>query len=174
MLRTSGDPKGVMAEVRRSVNRVSNRLPILEVTTLGRQIEQRMEQQKLVAILCTLFGVMALVLTSAGIYGTVSYSVSRRTSEIGIRMAVGAQWGRVLWMVLQDSLLLVAFGLGVGLPLGFLATRSIRNLLFGVGSTDPLALSASVFLILLLGSFAAFLPARRAAAMDPLTALRRE
>jgi predicted permease len=174
LVRTTGDTSGMAAEVRRMLQQIDTRLPVLDVTTLDHQIEHTLYQQKLIAGLCSVFGVLALMLAAIGIYGTMAYSVARRTSEIGIRMAIGAQRRNVLWMVLRDSLALIAAGLACGLPLAILGARSIKSFLFGVTAIDPLAMGAAVLLIAVLAVLAGYLPARRATKIDPMLALRYE
>jgi predicted permease len=174
LIRTVGDTSGVAAQLRQMLRQIDSRLPVLDVTTLDHQVEHTLYQQKLIAGLCSVFGVLALVLAAIGIYGTMAYSVARRTTEIGIRMAIGAQRRNVLWMVLRDSLVLVAIGLMCGLPLAVLGARSIKSFLFGVPALDPLATGTAVLLIAVLAVLAAYLPARRATKIDPMAALRHE
>lgn len=174
LLRTSHDAASIGPEVRRVMKRFSSKLPVLQVTTLEHQIDESIRQQRLIASLCSALGIMALVLASIGIYGTLSYSVARRTSEIGIRMAIGAQRAGVLWMVLQDCLVLIGAGVVLGLPMALMGTRWIKSLLFGVSAADPLAIGGAVLLIVLLALFAAYVPARRATKIDPVTALKYE
>jgi ABC-type antimicrobial peptide transport system permease subunit len=121
-----------------------------------------------------IFGVLALVLASVGIYGTLAYSVARRTNEIGIRMAIGAQRRNVIWMVLRDSLVLISAGIILGLPLALGGTRWLSSFLFGVQRVDPLAIGSAVLLIFVMALLAGYLPARRAAKIDPMRALRHE
>ncbi len=174
ILRTAAAAAGVAAEVRQALKQVSSKLPILDVVTLDHQIENSLDQQKMITTLSSIFGLLALLLASIGIYGTLAYSVSGRTTEIGIRMAIGAQRRSVVWMVLRDSLVLIALGLLVGLPLALAATSWLKSFLFGVRDADPLALAASIVLILALALLAGYLPARRAAKIDPMRALRHE
>ncbi len=175
VLRTAAAPSGVTAEVRQALKEVSSKLPILgRIGTLNAQIEKSLDQQKIIATLCSIFGLLALILASIGIYGTLAYSVAGRTAEIGIRMAIGAQRRNVVWMVLRDSFLLIALGLLAGLPFALGATRWLKSFLFGIGEVDPLAITAAVLLICALALLAGYLPARRAARIDPMRALRHE
>jgi predicted permease len=174
LLRISGETSGISREVRRVLNGISSKLPVLNVTTLDHQVDESLYQQKMMTSLCSVFGVAALLLAAIGIYGTVAYAVARRTTEIGVRMALGAQRGNVLWMVLQESLILMAAGLVFGLPLAWVATRWIRTFLFGVPVADPLAVAGAVLLIAIASLLAAYLPAYRATKIDPMHALRYE
>ncbi|HEX4232090.1 MAG TPA: FtsX-like permease family protein [Bryobacteraceae bacterium] len=174
VLRTAAAPSGLIAEARRALKQVSAKLPILKITTLNTQIEGSLEQEKLIAALSSIFGLLALILASIGIYGTLAYSVAGRTVEIGIRMAVGARRSNVVWMVLRDSFIVIAIGMAIGLPLAFGATQWLKSFLFGVREIDPLAIAAAVLLVLTLALLASYLPARRAARIDPMRALRHE
>jgi ABC-type antimicrobial peptide transport system permease subunit len=120
------------------------------------------------------FGGLALLLASIGLYGTISYAVSRRTGEIGIRMALGARSRDVLWMVLRESLLLVLIGAIIGIPTALAAGRLVAALLFGVSPTDPATLAIATLLLTVVAVLAAWLPARRASRLDPMSALRYE
>ena len=124
------------------------------------------------ATLLIFFGVLALCLASIGLYGTISYAVERRTKELGIRMALGAQRKQILWMVLREALLLVAKGVAIGIPIALVATRLIASLLFGVKTTDLATFSIAVLLLLATAFLASYLPARRATKVDPIVALR--
>lgn len=128
----------------------------------------------MITSLCSIFGALALILASIGIYGTLAYSVAGRVTEIGIRMAIGAQRSNVVWLVVRDSAVWIAAGLLVGLPLALGGTRWIQSFLFGIPTIDPLAIAAAVLLISILASFAVYLPARRAARIDPMRALRHD
>ena len=127
----------------------------------------------MVARLTAMFGGLALLLSCLGLYGTVSYGISRRVGELGLRMALGADRGMVLRMVLGEALVLVAVGAAIGLPLAFGAGRSMRSLLFGVGSADPWSFAAGVATLLAVAAVAAYLPAYRASRIEPMVALGR-
>lgn len=174
VLHTSGAPEGIAAEARRALQQTSSKLPVLDVVSLNVQVEQSLREQKMISSLCSIFGAVALILASVGIYGTLAYAVAGRVMEMGIRMAIGAQRSNVVWLVLRDSAFLIAAGVLVGLPLALGGTRWIKSFLFGVPALDPAAISAAVLLILILAAFAAYFPARRAARIDPIRALRHE
>jgi ABC-type antimicrobial peptide transport system permease subunit len=127
----------------------------------------------MVARLTSMFGALALLLASLGLYGTISYGISRRVSELGLRMALGADRGMVLWMVLREALTLVVVGAGIGLPLAFLAGRSMRSLLYNVQAADPWSFILGAVLLVAVAAVAAYLPAHRASRIEPMVALGR-
>jgi len=174
MIRTSRDPSGAIAEVRRVLIETDSRLPILGAQTLHDQIYESLNQERMITKSCSFFGLLALVLACIGLYGTMAYSVARRTNEIGIRMALGAQRSRVLWLFLRDSVALVALGLTLGLPLAMSTTRWIKSLLFGLPPVDWLAFGGTLVLMVAVSGLASYLPARRATKVDPMVALRYE
>lgn len=174
LIATNGTPDSVLPQVRRVLHSIDSRLPILDTRTLDEQVRHSFAPQQKIAGLCAVFSVLALLLAAVGVYGSTAYLVARRTSEMGIRMALGAQRGDVLWMVLRENLIVVSAGLLAGLPAAFAATRLIKSLLFGVPLTDPLAIALALVLISGAGLAAAYLPARRATKIDPLAALRYE
>jgi ABC-type antimicrobial peptide transport system permease subunit len=138
------------------------------------QVSNSFRQDGLIARLMSFFGVLALLLSCIGLYGVMANSVVRRTSEIGIRMALGAQRANILWMVLRDTLWLIVTGLIVGIPLSIFAARFVSNQLFGLNPTDPLSLIAAAAFLAVVAILAGYLPARRASRVDPLVALRDE
>jgi ABC-type antimicrobial peptide transport system permease subunit len=131
-----------------------------------------MAGDQLVAYLTGLFGGVALLLASLGLYGTISYAVSRRTSELGVRLALGASRASVLWLMLREAMTLVGIGLVIGLPLTYFAARSISTSLYGVGPTDLAAAGGATLILVVVAAIAAYLPARRASRLDPMVALR--
>jgi len=145
-----------------------------EVRTLIEQVERTLIQERLLAALGTCFGALALVLAAVGLYGLLAYTVTRATSEIGIRMALGAERSEVVWLVLRGALRLLGFGVAVGIPAAWAASRLIGSILFGLTATDPPTLVGATLLLMMSALLAAFLPARRASRVDPMAALRHE
>lgn len=133
-----------------------------------------MSTQILLARLSTSFAVLAIILVTIGLYGTISYSVKRRTTEVGIRVALGAENSAVVWMILRSGILLCVTGLLIGLPLVFASSRFLASLLYGVTPLDPLSIACAALGIFAVGLVATFIPARRAASIDPMRALRYE
>jgi len=173
-LRTSGNPLNYVSAVRDLVQRADPRVPLSDVKSQSARIDQTINQEIAFARLCTAFALLALVMACVGLYGTVSYNVARRTGEIGIRMALGAQRGRVLWMVLREVVLLAAAGLAIGMPAALAASRLLESFLFGMKPTDPLALTGSVVTLVTAAILAGYLPARSASRIDPMIALRHD
>jgi predicted permease len=173
-VRTVGDPGKVTAAIRREVRAVDANVPIYNVRTLETQLDESLSQERLVATLSSWFGAFALLLAAIGLYGVLAYNVTRRTNEIGLRMALGAQRGGVIWMVLREALLLVGMGVAVGVPLALVLARSVSSLLYGLKPTDALTISAAAIILLAVGAVASYLPARRASCVDPMEALRYE
>jgi macrolide transport system ATP-binding/permease protein len=173
-LRTAGDPMHYVNAVREIVRRSDARVPVSDVNTQAAEIDHGISDEITLARLCTLFGLLALAIACVGLYGTTSYSVVRRTSEIGIRMALGAQRGCVVWMVLREVFLLTALGLAVSVPVALAASKLIQSFLFGMNPNDPLALVVAVTTLVSAAVLAAYLPARNASRIDPMAALRQE
>jgi ABC-type antimicrobial peptide transport system permease subunit len=173
-VRTASDPAGVMNAARAAVSAVDPAIPIVRVETQMSTLERRYAQEKVLAQASTLFGGIALFVAAIGLFGLMSYNVSRRTREIGIRMAMGAESREVLGMVLGESMLLVAAGVVIGLGLSLAAGRMIASQLFGLEPTDPATMVAAMLVMLAVSAMAGYLPARRAARVDPMVALRYE
>ena len=174
VVRYSGSPAAVIPQIRQSIREVNPNLPIDEVLTLSERIDRSLVQQRLVAWLAAFFGLLALLLLCVGLYGTLSYSVARRTNEIGIRMALGAQRGAVIWLIFREAMLMVLIGVGIGLAVASPVTKMADSLLFGLKPNDPLTLVSAILLLIAVAALAGFLPAHRATKVDPLTALRHE
>ncbi|SPE36331.1 conserved membrane hypothetical protein [Candidatus Sulfopaludibacter sp. SbA6] len=173
-IRTSGDPLRVMAAVERRARGVGPDIHIVRTDTLARQIDESLLQERLISILATAFGVLALLLSAVGLYGVLAYSVGRRTSEIGIRMTLGALPGQVAWSMVRQTLGLVAIGLAGGVAGSIFLASAAEKLLYGVTPTDTAALAGSTVLLAAVASVASYLPARRAGRIDPVAALRSE
>jgi predicted permease len=168
------DPLAILPSVRKVVAQLDPNAPLIEPTLQREQFERTISQQLLFARLSEFFGLLAVILVATGLYGTLSYRVNRRTAEIGVRMAIGARRGQVLWMILRDSLVLSAIGVLLGLPLAFLTGRALATSLYGVQPLDPLTYLLAIVGVALVALAAGALPALRAASVDPLQALRSE
>ncbi len=173
-LRTAGNPEALWPAVRRAVAEFAPDLPLLDPTTQRQELEDTLSQERLFARLSAFFGGLAVFLVATGLYGTLAYKVARRTPEIGLRMALGAQRFDVLWMVLRESLVLCLLGVVIGVPAAFAAALLMRSMLYGLGPGDPFAIAASLAGIAVVALMASFVPARRASAVDPMVALRCE
>ena len=173
-LRTTGDPLALANTVRQIVHDAAPQVPVGDLTTQSRRIDETIQQARTFAGLGSCFSALALMIAFVGLYGTVSYSVIRRTGEIGIRMALGAQRRTVLWMVLREVIVLIAAGLLVSLPVAFTASRFVESFLFGMKPNDPTAVTLAVAILLGATLLAGFFPARRGSRVDPMIALRHE
>jgi predicted permease len=174
LVRTKMDAQRAIADIRQTVRSVDPRVPIFEVRELRDQIDQGISSERVLSFLSTLFSGLATLLCGIGIYGLIAYAVSRRTREIGVRFAIGAQKSDVAKLFLRESLVLVGAGVVLGVPLALGSTRVLKSLLFGVAPGDPLTLTLTVGIFLLAGIAASVLPVLRAAGIDPVTALHYE
>ena len=173
-VRTAGDPNSFTQAVRQTINDLDDKIPIFGVTTLEEQVHGTLKQDRLIAQLVSFFGALALILACIGLYGVMAHGVARRTSEIGIRMALGARGGNIAWMILRETLLLVVIGLAIGIPTALLAAKFISSQLFGLRPADPVALIGAAVVLTLVALLAGYVPARRASRVNPLKALRYE
>jgi ABC-type antimicrobial peptide transport system permease subunit len=177
-LRTSMNPVALVPSVRAAVASIDRNVPLFGITTELQQSDELLLHERLFAKLTGFFGLLALLLACVGLYGILSYAVARRTPEIGIRMALGAQQGDVLRMVLGEMGLLVAIGVAIGIPASFAATHLasslISDLLYGLKGTDVPTIAVAALLLMVVAICAGFSPARRASRVDPLIALRYE
>jgi len=173
-VRTAGDPAPIVGAIREAVRQVEPGLPLMDVSTQAEQIDKNLQQERVFAQAYAMFGGLAMLIASIGLFGLMSYSVARRTNEIGIRMALGAESRHVLRLVMSESMALVVLGIVVGLAVALAAGRLVTALLFGLAATDALSLVAATLVMLAVSSLAAYLPARRAARVDPLVALHYE
>jgi predicted permease len=172
LVRTIGDPVHSMNDVRAAIASVDANLPVLGITTIHDQLSNLMTNDELISSLTGLFSMLALLLAAIGLYGVMSYNVVRRTNEIGLRIALGAQTPAVQWMILSESLLLLGIGVGLGLPFTLLATKTIKDQLFGLSALDPMTFTVALLVVSAMTLLAAWLPARRATKVDPMVALR--
>jgi predicted permease len=173
-VRAAGDPMALAGSVRQIVQQIDGRVPVSNVVTQTKQIDQTIAQERTFAMLCTCFAVLAVLIACVGLYGTMSYSVARRTNELGLRMALGAERRRLIWMVLREVALLAGVGLAIGLPVALASTRLVESFLFGLKANDAFALTGAALLLTLAAMAAGYGPARRASRIDPWTALRDE
>jgi ABC-type antimicrobial peptide transport system permease subunit len=174
VLRTAGEPLAMAETVRAAIGEVAPTLPVREFSSQSEQISLRFAQERLFAKAYTAFGGLALVLACIGLFGLMSYSVGRRTGEIGVRMALGAQRRTVVAMVMGESLRLVGIGVVLGIATALWAGRFVEAVLYGLPPYDPLTIAAAVALIAVVAALAGGLPARRAARVDPMEALRQQ
>jgi len=173
-VRTGATPLALIPELRRVIRRENPDLVAGDFTTMDQAVEDSIGDQRLAARVIGIFGGLALLITVVGLYGLLSYSVAQRTREIGIRMALGANRGRVMGMVLQQAMTLLILGIAAGLAMAFWSTRLLHSFLYGVGKHDPWTMTLVPLLLLLCGVVSALIPARRAASIDPMVALRAE
>jgi predicted permease len=164
----------IISRIRSSIADINPNILVDSVTSLDEQVNQSIATQSLIARLTSFFGIIAVFLACIGIYGLQSYSVARRTSELGIRLALGAQSRMLLWLVLRESLLLLVIGLAIGIPISLSSTRILKTLLYQLSPLDPVAISISIVAVALMTIAAAWLPARRATKINPIQALRAE
>jgi len=173
-VRTTGNPAALIPQVRQAVRELDGTLPLIGLRTLRQQMEGGWAQERFFARLSGSFGLFALLLAAIGLYGVVAYGAARRTNEIGVRLALGAQRRDVTRLVMRESLVLVTLGIGIGLAIALAMTRLISNLLFGLTANDPLTMALATALLVAVAALAGYLPACRAAKVDPMEALRHE
>lgn len=173
-VRTIGAPMALANTVRQIVKEIGPRVPVFNVTTQSAQIDRTIGAERTFAELCTCFAALALVIASVGLYGTMAYAVARRTSEIGIRMALGAARPRIIWMVLREVFALAAAGLTIGLAVAWATSKFVDSFLFGLKHDDPVSIAVSALVLIAAASLAGFAPAWKASRIDPMAALRCE
>jgi ABC-type antimicrobial peptide transport system permease subunit len=171
-MRVHGDPLAILPSARKAVQQMDPNLPLIQPMTQRAQFDLTISRQLLFARLAGFFGLLAVVLVATGVYGTLAYRVNNRTSEIGVRIAMGAQRRQVVWMVLRDSLMLTAVGVIIGIPLSLLLGKALTSALYGVKPYDGVSDLFAALGIAVVAIAASVIPARRAAGVDPLTALR--
>ncbi|HEX7773044.1 MAG TPA: FtsX-like permease family protein, partial [Pyrinomonadaceae bacterium] len=174
VVRSNVEPASLSASVRQAVNEVDRSVPVADVKTMDHVVSESITQPRFNLFLLGLFSAVAMLLSAAGIYGVTAYTVTQRTRELGIRIALGAQVGDVLKMILGQGMAVIGIGLIAGLAAAFELMRLLRSLLFGVGENDPLTFAAITGVLVLVALIACYLPARRATMVDPLVALRAE
>jgi predicted permease len=173
-IQTAGFVPGLEAQVRRALAQLNPNLTVIDFDSFANQVKMQFSQQELLVQLTSVFGLLALALAAIGLYGVTAYSVAQRTSEIGIRMALGADRGGILQMVLRSAFLQAGIGLALGMPAAILAGRAMSNQLYGVRPWDPVVLGATAAILALAAFLASVIPAQRAASVEPMTALRVE
>jgi ABC-type antimicrobial peptide transport system permease subunit len=173
-LRTNAEPAAMVPTARAVIHDLDPILPLHDVHTLEQKLDQSLANERLLASLSAIFGLLATLLAMVGLYGVVAYMVTKRTREIGIRLACGALARDVAWLILRDVVWIVGAGIALALPLAWASTRLVQGQLYGVTPIDPTAIAAAVSVLLLVATIAGLIPARRAARMNPTAALRHD
>ncbi len=171
-IRSTVKPEQLIGAVRREVANIDPAIPVLQTLTMEDQFDNTISQERIVTTLCGFFGSLAVLLAAIGLYGVMAHSVTRRYREIGIRMALGAERGNVLWLVLRETLLMIGIGALIGLPTAFALTRLVRSFLYGLTPQDPLSIGLATAGLIAVTALAGYIPARRATKIDPMVALR--
>ena len=174
MIQTKGRVDGLEAQVRHALASINPNLTVTRLMTFDEQIRGQFDQERLLARLTLMFGILALVLASVGLYGITAYSVARRTPEIGVRMALGANRGSVVTMVMREAMMQAGIGLAIGIPVAWLCARFVQSQLYEVGGHDAVVLIGAVLALAFAAATAGLIPAQRAASTDPVKALRTE
>jgi predicted permease len=173
-LRTAMGSAAAHAAARREVKTLDASMPVFEMKTLASQLDETLTTERLVAMLSASFGLLATLLAMIGLYGVMAFSVARRTKELGLRMALGAQRGAVIWLVMREVLLLLGIGLAIGIPAGLGLGRFVSSQLYGMEGSDPWFATVAVVLLVVVSSAAGLIPAQRASRINPILALRYE
>jgi ABC-type antimicrobial peptide transport system permease subunit len=173
-IRTERAPEELFETMRRKVLELDANVPVVDMVTLEKQMEISLVTERLVASLSTAFALLATLLAGIGLYGVMAYTVARRTREIGIRMALGAFSGNVIWLVMREVLLLLGVGMAIGLPTAWALSRFVQAQLYGMTPNDPITIALAIGGIASVATMAGFFPARRATRVDPMRALRWE
>ena len=173
-LRTDGDPLRYVSAVRQIVQATGPRVPVTNVKTQVAEIEQTINQEIVFARLCSAFAILALVIACVGLYGTMTYAVARRTNDIGIRVALGARRGTVVWMVLREACVLTALGLTISVPVALARSHLVESFLFNMEPNDPAAMLTAVAILVIAGLMAGYVPAWRASRISPMIAIRQD
>jgi predicted permease len=173
-LRTTQNPEQIFSAIRKRVRDLDSNLPVFDLDTVEREMENSLVTERLVALLSSGFGLLATLLACIGLYGVMAYTVARRSREIGIRIAIGAARNDVLWLIMREVLVLLGIGIGIALPAAWMLTRSVRSQLYGIQPADPMSIASATLAIVAVAVLAGFLPAHRATRVDPMHALRYE
>jgi predicted permease len=173
-VRTVTRVAGAFSAIRNEVTQLDAAMPVYEMKTVHAQLDERLLTDRLIALLSAGFGLLATLLAAIGLYGVMAFVVTRRQKELGIRLALGAQPGLVIWIVMKEVLLLLAIGLAIGLPSAMASGRFVSAQLYGIQSHDPRLAGAATVLLTVVAAAAGFIPARRASRIDPMSALRCE
>jgi len=173
-IRTFGEPSRIIQAARKEILAFDPLIPIENARPLVTMLDDNLRQERIIAQLSAVFGGLALLLACIGLYGVLSYAVAQRTGEIGIRMALGAERGAVIRMVLKETAVLIVIGLAAGVPASLACARFVQSKLFGLKAADPLTLAAALGIMIAVAVASGYLPARRASRVDPLIALRYE
>jgi predicted permease len=173
-IRTTGETAGTADGLRRHVTALDPAVPVMSFRTIEQQIDNNILEERLISTLAGFFGMLALLLAAVGLYGVISFAVTRRTREIGIRMALGAERASVVWLVARQAAGLVVVGALIGIPAALAVTRLVKTFLFGVTAQDPATIAAGMFVLMAVAALASLVPARRATKVDPMTALRHD
>ncbi len=168
------EPASIATSIRRQMQKLDSNVPLNNMKTMEVQVSESMFVERLIAMLSAFFGLLATLLAAIGLYGVMAYSVARRTREIGIRVALGAERGGVIGLVMREVALLAAIGVGVGLPIAMVLTKYVRSQLFGLEPNDPITLAIATTVMAGVALMAGYIPAERAARVDPIVALRYE
>lgn len=174
VIRTKSNPRAVLASIRAAVQELDRNLPMVDVYTMEELVARNLKRERMFATLCGSIGLLALLLSVVGLYGVMSYNASRRRTEIGVRLALGAERQSVIWLVLKEALFLTMLGLAAGAPAIYYGSRFLEKELFNLKPLDPVLIAVSTLLLAGSATFAAWLPAQRAASLDPATALRQD
>lgn len=172
-IRTKENPEAMARAIGHEIDSLGHEYP-LRTATLDQMVSRFLVNERIIAALSSFFAALVLLLASIGLYGLMSYRVMRRTREIGVRVALGAQQGSVRWIILRETLALALFGIAIGIPAGLTASRLIASMLFGLSSNDLSTIVMACLLLLAVAFFAGCLPARKASSIDPMIALRTE
>ena len=172
--RSTGDPKIVFATLRREVTALDPALPISNLRTMEDQLDESLSAQRVMASLSVFFGILATLLAAIGLYGVMAYTVTRRTREIGIRLALGAGRANLLTLVMREVAMLTLFGVALAIPAALALTRVVRSELYGIVPNDPVSILLAALVLTAVALLAGYIPANRATRIDPLRALRYE